>query len=1027
MYKHNASSIIETADKQFVSIKDKQKWDNKAEGEHYHDDTYYSKHAMNNILDTTYIPVAGKEVEAVTTPGIVSNLEVLGDTIRVGETMVSTGEKEKATSGGYLLKFKSHGENMLRLSDLEFGTLDGAGEPVQWVEYARTKEYIPVKPNTTYGGGFRYVNTDASYLIIHYFDEHKKIVGAKHEGGRYFTTTANTRYIRVSLYSGELTGTQINMENIYDLNLMLESQGTGYKAPQHDDVAITIPTPLEGFGNHRDKLFRDTTDNKLKIEKRIKTFTPTKAQLGGLKMHVTQEFDTSIFTMVDIEGFTPEVPYAVHWTDVRSNLLPTTNSWETAPEGIYIDASSHKGASGRRYVGIRINKSRFNKTDITIEDIKEYLVDNNFTIKYATSNPEIIELDDDIMITTANYYSRIYSQNDVQPIIKCKLPSSIKGSIAQQHQAMSILSDRLYNIESMESRNLVETKVYGNTVEIPSSKNGLTKSIKIEGDTTLNIAQGNHKLPIKAEATFTDARYIISDEVARTTYYNIPAGTHVTFAYYLEITSYVPSEKGLSDGTSKVFPQLKIWFSDGTIGYQNLAVYHKAYPFYIAEKTLKFGKDIEKIMLNIAAQECTTSVVLRQCMIVPGKINKSLLSFDNVSLTPNKLVPVTASQLNGMQNLRIVSMGKNMFIPNGYNGTESFRSYLTTVYPQSMNDIIVVADNSESRGCYTHFMENPTGEDLKLKCYVKGRGRICIKSPSNEHNEQILEIVNSYVLINLDKSRKSLKIEFDAGGSLADGRVQYSEIQILRASEYNSTKFQPTVADIKHLTTKSGKEISLYKIKDGYNDIAVDTIEKINGKYYYVKRCHKVKAEELSFQRIDGQMSDNTFLFQAALPSDVHAPYGISHRMLVTSLGTRSVWNISDEEGFGMNYLGGTIQMRIKKSKLNNENTNEAANKWAREQQVEFVYPLREPIYEEIQNIDLQTYDGYTMIQTNSHVAHPTITVVTSNNIQNTVSTLIDKVGSLDNDIEYAKAAFLSTAASSNHIDELLSKVIDNK
>ncbi|WP_304576591.1 hypothetical protein [Romboutsia ilealis] len=1026
MYRHTAESIKESNDKQFVSLEDKRVWNNKAEGNHNHDERYYTKEEIDSKFDFIENEVQGTVCESSSTSGHILDLELIGNTIRRGESLVSVCDDEK-TLTGYPLKLKSHNLNMIHISDFVQGAILNNGEDTNWVEYFKTLDYIPVNPGSVLNGGCIYTQLGVCEFSIVSYDENKKFINRtiyrpNSDNNIIVNISENTYYIRVVIYSGEKTGTLASIERIQDLYLSEQKRNSKYIDPLHDHVNILLPTSLEGLLNIKDRLFRDS-DGKIKIEKRIKTLTPTNEQLADLIIHKNQDYPTSIFTMINIKSLFIETPYAIQWKDIMSNLFPTNAAWQRATEGIYIDASSYVSSTGNRYVGIRIDRSKFNKEDISVNDIINYLVSNNFTIKYATEKPEIIELTDNISLCSYDKYTRIYSTNTLEPNIRCSIPYSIQTSIRSNNEVIKLIDGKLHRIESCKENNLTEYKVYGNEIHCTGTKNGFIDSLYIEGDTILNILRGNHLLPITNSGTYTDARYVINNESDRIGTYRIPAGTPVNVAVRLDVSEFtrVGEDPSLD---SRVYPQLKIYYSDGEIGYADISNIKQPTHYYTFERKFVFSRDIEKIHLAIAARNCTTKVTLNQCAIVPGNINKSLLSFDNFSIPVININGVGFkkyyNEVTPYSKLNITSTGKNQFIPNRNNSLEPFDSYICYVFPEDANNIIVKAMKPE-RGCYTHFGENTTGKTLKFKCYVKGTGAINLKTPNNNIIYRTGLVTNKTVVF--DITNKEYKIEFDVEGE-CDPVVEYRNIEIIEESQFDNVNFQPTTYDRKDLKTRSGSDITLYKIDDTYKD----TIEKIDGNYYFVQRCNKISIGELgSCATATSQNGETTYLYQFKLPSDYLSIQGPGKSIIVSWCGHGITWEPSENEGVAINYIGDNIQVRIKSEKLNNINTNDAMKAWLVDNPIEVLYPLQAPIYHEMYNLDLQTFEGYTNIQTNSHVAHPTTSVVIDDNIQNALSVLVDKVTNMEEQLNHTDSAFLVSTLSSNHLDVLLSNMIDNK
>ena len=59
MYRHMADSVKETNDKMFVSLAEKEVYNNKASISHNHDDLYYTKQEVSNKMSEIYEETQG--------------------------------------------------------------------------------------------------------------------------------------------------------------------------------------------------------------------------------------------------------------------------------------------------------------------------------------------------------------------------------------------------------------------------------------------------------------------------------------------------------------------------------------------------------------------------------------------------------------------------------------------------------------------------------------------------------------------------------------------------------------------------------------------------------------------------------------------------------------------------------------------------------------------------------------------------------------------------------------------------------
>lgn len=190
MYKHNADSIKETQEKQFVSIEDKNRWNSKASGDHNHDNIYNTKSEIDDMLDTTFVNIQDKQISVDSYRGFTKNTEILGRTVQYTEKIKIVPTME---SGG----INDSGTN----ADIY---LDGILQ-----ERYRCRDYIEVHLND------KISYTSNRSMNIFFFDKNKKYIA---ESRIYCDTTvvniANAAYMR--FYAGpDSKDSEVHIERIH--------------------------------------------------------------------------------------------------------------------------------------------------------------------------------------------------------------------------------------------------------------------------------------------------------------------------------------------------------------------------------------------------------------------------------------------------------------------------------------------------------------------------------------------------------------------------------------------------------------------------------------------------------------------------------------------------------------------------------------------------------------------------------------------------------------------------------------------
>ena len=182
MYKHNASSIKETAEKMFISSEERTRWNNKADAVHDHNENHYTKKEMDLKLDSTWVSTQGSVIHVDTLDGgFTKNLEILGNTrqnviVTVDRPKLEAGSIEGNNGGNYVVK------------DEEGNVL----------ERYRTVDFIPVQYNDEIH--FTVKDNQKHGVNVRYYDENKIFIRPKDPENMNFKETTvpflNAKYIR---------------------------------------------------------------------------------------------------------------------------------------------------------------------------------------------------------------------------------------------------------------------------------------------------------------------------------------------------------------------------------------------------------------------------------------------------------------------------------------------------------------------------------------------------------------------------------------------------------------------------------------------------------------------------------------------------------------------------------------------------------------------------------------------------------------------------------------------------------------
>lgn len=122
------------------------------------------------------------------------------------------GDIELCKIGNYQDSIKKSTGTNLFSSEMELGTLSASGEPVSSSNAIRTKEYIPIEPNTQY----TLKNYVDYHLYVYEYNNNEEYINKRISRGIItFTTDANTKYIKVCSNEGT---SENDIDTLYMLN-----------------------------------------------------------------------------------------------------------------------------------------------------------------------------------------------------------------------------------------------------------------------------------------------------------------------------------------------------------------------------------------------------------------------------------------------------------------------------------------------------------------------------------------------------------------------------------------------------------------------------------------------------------------------------------------------------------------------------------------------------------------------------------------------------------------------------------------
>ena len=237
------------------------------------------------------------------------------------------------------------------------------GDSADW---ATTKNYIKVKPNTTYTQNIK-MNSPVANIV--YYDKNHNIVGYSNNIGNTFTTPINCLYIK-TCYKYSTVGHH---------NFQIEegSVATSYEPYKSNILTTSEEVTLRGIGDVKDELDCLTGELTTRVEEyEINATTP--------KGSFNDTSEKTIYFYVN-QAHLLSIPKVNAPLISNSVIQPILNDLSTLDvEGVHFTSKGH--------LQVRIDKSRLSGTSSS--EVSNYLRENPITIWYqlATESVKTVDL-----------------------------------------------------------------------------------------------------------------------------------------------------------------------------------------------------------------------------------------------------------------------------------------------------------------------------------------------------------------------------------------------------------------------------------------------------------------------------------------------------------------------------------------------------------------------------------------------------------------------------------------------------------
>ena len=859
-----------------------------------------------------YVNVEGSNISTDSSVGYAKDVEILGNTVQDASNLAdirSVGDKIEGQEL-YEIPVLCSGKNLFSLSEEEKSNVGGIYK-------------LPIKNGINY----KFSSLDnAKYDLMKY-------KGDSHIGWYVSDNYNNSVDIKLDENHDNVRIRFKVDASFKRFQLEEGTVATPYEPYVEDKLTILSPTPLEKVGNVADRII--CKDGVWGVEKNVGT-----VMFDGTIVHgdVSSKFpsdNSSMFYIVFNDVINESV--------VICNKFPNKNIANASNrniEGVFVSVNGSNNAFYFRIFNDKLSTQN-------VAGFKQWLSENNVTIKYKTINPQFIPLphDQQVKLRTFANKTNISFLTEIEGTIKAQVPKSLGATVNTHTEQINNLNKELDRVKKLEESTVSTVTTEGDFTTVEATSNGYFEDVKLEGKTLVNIT---NKVVTNGNVNNQYASIGVSKLIKPNTVYTyvIQNLGEETFRAYLN--SYTFPYKYLSVKVNEILigkcvsidnPQLNgIWLSLDTA------------------QTLP-----QNISLMLLEGDHTQN---------PPSYFEGLKSVGQ-SASEDGADEIVVSSVKGDGNLfdvdKIVSNYPKYFKCNDYikyqNGADA--TYLKQDFePNTQYSFTIKAGSNKS-----------TNIDFSCQYTDGTNDRFTIT------NVTANSIYTKTFTSNANKSIKCFK-SFYSDGSIIT--VYLDGTCINKGTTPKS--YTPHQSDKKRLLYYNEETQAWEKpiLREW------DSIEKhSDGKYYYHQRSGEVVlngSENWTLHSINSNNIANFFL------DNIHHKTDIVPIADKLKPQTSSIAETVDE---GILFAGG-ISVYIRKY-ISNCGDLQSFKQWLQANNVTVVYQLAEEKVYECTNIDLITYANETNYIVESGAIVPRSTLKVHNNISNVVKILQEKVSLLEN------------------------------
>lgn len=449
------------------------------------------------ITDGVYTVGSEKFIRIYYSSEVSSSLTIIKNTVD-HYNLLSLGKLQE--DGQYKISITTSGKNIIG-DKWEQGSVDGINGSYtinshqNFYNRIRSKDFLPIdksKNVITYSAHGKYK------AAIRFFDSNKnfiyvdKLVAFVPSNAKYnIEIPANASYYKIIIADiaaggDNETGIPVSPESVLGVDLMVQfeygTEKTEYVPYKCGSVCdIVIPCKLERIGDISDRLFR-RRDGKWCIEKNIKTRILSSSDKFTVRADLNTELTERYSLNIPDLAFIKTKYYPVFSNKIRCVMRadsPGNNITETC--------TNIFGHNDTSYIHVKRLKNETLFTDVN--SLNQLML--NSELKYVTSKPELIELDDvtqGLLNSLDDVTCVFVTDSNIQPSsIRVSLSKTLMSttsvlskSIGEIDKQVSRISSSYENIKSVHSTS-------NGSLQLNDINNGVCEDVKIEGKTLLNL------------------------------------------------------------------------------------------------------------------------------------------------------------------------------------------------------------------------------------------------------------------------------------------------------------------------------------------------------------------------------------------------------------------------------------------------------------------------------------------------------------------------------------------------------------